>query len=209
MSDRRGKLIVLEGLDGSGKTTQITKIAEYLDSIGIKTWVTKEPQDNRPIGQLLRRFLSGDEKSDLRVAASLFAADRLDHIIRPGGILEMLKNGTYVLCDRYYLSNYAYNMVDVNIEWIIALNSEAAKLCKPDLHIYVDVPANIALSRITKRGENELFENLERLKIVHDNYEILLNRLSSVENIFRVDGTCNSSIVFSTIRDFIDRNILE
>lgn len=207
MSKTRGKMIVVEGLDGSGKSTQITRIANHLTARGLEVLVTKEPQDDRPIGQLLRRVLTQDEKSDLRVVASLFAADRLDHITCPGGLLEALERGVYVLCDRYYLSNYAYNMVDVDLEWIMALNAEATKLCKPDLHIYVDVPADIALSRITKRGEKELFENLERLQKVHDNYDIIIKRLCNVENIFRVDGTPDSHIVFARIRDHIAKLI--
>jgi len=205
---KRGKLIVLEGLDGSGKTTQIGRIEKHLKNFGLEVIVTKEPQDDRPIGQLLRRVLTQDEKTDLRVAASLFAADRLDHITRPDGLIEALERGAYVLCDRYYLSNYAYNMVDVDIEWIMALNSEATKLCKPDLHVYVDVPAEVALSRITKRGEKELFENLERLNKVHDNYDALIEALKDSENIFRVDGTHDSHIVFAKIRDYIDEKIL-
>ena len=208
MSNERGKFIVIEGLDGSGKTTQINKLEKHLKSKGLKVLVTKEPQNDRPIGQLLRRVLTQDEKTDLRVAASLFAADRLDHLTRKEGIIDALETGAYVLCDRYYLSNYAYNMVDVDLDWIMSLNREAVKIGKPDLHVYVDVPADIALSRVNNRGEAELFENLERLQRVHDNYDILIDRLSDSEKIFRVDGTRDSHIVFAKIRDFVDTEII-
>ncbi|MBR6534305.1 MAG: dTMP kinase [Clostridia bacterium] len=208
MSNKRGKFIVLEGLDGSGKTTQINKLERHLKNKGLEVIVTKEPQADRPIGQLLRRVLTQDEKTDLRVAASLFAADRLDHLTRRDGIIDALEKGAYVLCDRYYFSNYAYNMVDVDLDWIMSLNREAVKIGKPDLHIYVDVPADIALSRVTNRGETELFENLERLQRVHDNYDVLIDLLAASEQIFRVDGTRDSHIVFAKIRDFIDSEII-
>ena len=205
MGEHSGKFIVFEGLDGSGKSTQISRIGDYLNSRGIKTSRTSEPQPERPVGEFLRRVLSGKFEVDPRVTAALFAADRIDHVTFEHGVAQMLDEGCFVLCDRYYLSNYAYNSDKCPLEWVMALNEQARQICKPDLHVFIDVPVEVAVKRIENRKNKEIFEVREELARIRKNYLEIIDRLSDSENVFIVDGTLDSHNVFMRIREIIDR----
>ena len=134
----RGKFIVFEGIDGSGKTTVINSVNSYLESIGCSVFLTREPTDNR-VGSMIRKFIKGegDYELDERVIAALFAADRLDHILRPGGINEKLGAGVNVICDRFWLSSCAYQTGAFPMEYILELNKGAMELVQPDLTVYL------------------------------------------------------------------------
>ena len=111
-----GLFFALEGIDGSGKSTQLQLLAGRLEAAGIPCLTTREPTDG-PIGQLLRQVLTRQLSCDSRVVAPLFAADRLDHILNAGtGVLQALERGITVLSDRYYFSSYAYQGVDLPLE---------------------------------------------------------------------------------------------
>ncbi|MBQ4561459.1 MAG: dTMP kinase [Clostridia bacterium] len=183
------KFIVFEGIDGSGKTTQIQLLHKALTERNIPVHITKEPTDD-PMGKQLRKYLGGKEKTDLRAIAALFAADRLHHITAENGILDNLAKGRTVLCDRYYLSSYAYQSVDCDLDWIMALNREAASIARPDLHIFLDVPPEQSMQRVENRGETEeIFEKLDRQQQIRKNFFDLFEMLKDKENILIVDGT--------------------
>ena len=182
------KFIVFEGIDGSGKTTQIGLLQKVLEQRNIPVHITKEPTDE-PMGKLLRKYLTGKEKTDLKAVAALFAADRLDHITATGGIHDNLSKGNVVLCDRYYLSSYAYQSIDCPLDWIMALNREAENMARPDLHIFLDVPAEQSMSRVESRGETEIFEKLERQQQIRKNFFDLFEKLGDNENVAVIDGT--------------------
>ena len=192
------KFIVFEGIDGSGKTTQINLLHKALLKKNIPVHITKEPTDE-PMGKLLRSYLSGNQKADLRAIAALFAADRLDHITAEGGIQDNLTKGKTVLCDRYYLSSYAYQSVDCELDWIMALNREAASIARPDLHIFLDVPADQSMSRVESRGETEIFEKLERQQQIRKNFFELFELLCDKENVLIIDGTREPEIIAEEI----------
>lgn len=196
---KKNAFIVFEGIDGSGKSTQINMLAKALSDAGIRVAVTAEPTDG-DIGKLLRSYLKGERVTDNRAIAPLFAADRLDHITCEGGILELLQKGKTVLCDRYYLSSYAYQAVDCDIDWVIEVNRAATELAKPDLHIFLDVPCEISMERVKNRGETELFEQLERQRKIRDNFFILFEKLKDTENVFIVDGTKSPNEIAQEIR---------
>ena len=91
--DSKGKFIVFEGIDGSGKSTQINFLVNKLKEAGISYYTTAEPSDG-PIGVMIRQILTGERKMDNKVIAALFAADRLDHILNEeNGILNKIENG--------------------------------------------------------------------------------------------------------------------
>jgi len=207
MTERKGRFIVLEGLDGSGKSTQARMIEEYLVSRGFEVMRTGEPQSDRPTGKLLREILGGNEKCDPRVTAALFAADRIDHVTRPGGILEAIVRGSFVICDRYYLSNLAYNSSECGFDWIAQLNSEAARLCKPDLHIFVDVPPERSFDRLKNRQATEIYEKLDYLARVRKNYLAVFEKLKDSENIAVIDGTPDKETVFREILPYVEKLI--
>ena len=103
----KGKFIALEGIDGSGKSTQIQYLAERLKEREIRCYTTFEPTYS-PIGAVIHQILSGRVKTDNRALAALFVADRMDHLLNEvNGIAPMLEEGITVISDRYYFSSYA------------------------------------------------------------------------------------------------------
>lgn len=152
---KKGKFIVIEGIDGSGKTTQVNMIKDMFERSNIPVHVTRECTDN-PIGLLLRNlYLPGKRKCDERVINMLYAADRLDHITNEeNGMLPMINNRITVVSDRYYLSSMAYDTyryVDEYQSYLEALNDITNRnkvnmdLLTPDVTIYIDTPHEVAL----------------------------------------------------------------
>ncbi len=181
----RGKFIVFEGTDGSGKSTQMKMLASYLNERGARCYLTHEPTDS-PVGSLLRSCLTGRIDADEHTIAALFAADRLDHIHNPvNGILKKLNEGVNVLCDRYYLSSFAYNGGFVPLEWVIELNRPAREALKPDLTVFLYLDAEDSMERVMGRGETERYETVERQKKIRKNYLDLIARFPE-ENVATV-----------------------
>ncbi len=186
----KGIFIAFEGIDGSGKSTQIQLLAEKVREKGIRCYQTCEPSGG-PIGSLTRQILTGRIKTDNRVIAAMFAADRLDHLLNEvDGIAAKVENGISVITDRYYFSSYAYHSVDVPMDWVIKTNEESAKVLRPDINIFIDIDADTAMKRIAQnRFHTELFEKKSRLEKVRNNYLKAFDLLREEENILIVDGT--------------------
>ena len=181
----RGKFIVFEGTDGSGKSTQMKMLASYLNEMGARCYSTHEPTDS-PFGALLRNCLTGRVDADERAIAALFAADRLDHILNNvNGLKKKLEEGVNVLCDRYYLSSFAYNGGFVPLEWVIELNRPAREALKPDLTVFLYLDAEDSMERVMGRGETERYETVERQKKIRKNYLDLIARFPD-ENVATV-----------------------
>lgn len=180
-----GKLIVLEGIDGSGKGTQIARLTDRLEASGHKVLVTREPSAG-PIGTLIRQALADASQFDEATMALLFAADRLEHIRE---MKAHLAAGEIVLCDRYVLSSLAYNSQTLTLEWILALNQEADKRLHPDLTLYFDLSEQIALTRIGARGsDRERYETQRQLYQVREMYRMLADvRLD--DNVVTIDAS--------------------
>ena len=185
----RGQFFALEGIDGSGKSTQLALLARRLEEAGIPCLTTCEPTD-RPIGRLLRQVLTGQVKCDSRVVAPLFAADRLDHLLnRENGLCQAVESGVTVLTDRYYFSSYAYQGVDFPLDWVIELNRPCAQLLRPSATIFIDVSPELALERIAQNRANvELFETRERLTRTREQYFRAFELQKDAENIVIIPG---------------------
>ncbi len=199
----KGRFIVLEGIDGAGTTTQALRICNWFHSTREeRAAVTQEPSSG-PVGALLQQALRKRVHFDKRVMALLFAADRLDHL--HAEIQGHLDQGINVICDRYYLSSLAYQMVGVpeDLPWLKELNSKAVT---PDLTILIDVPANVAMDRIAKtRQSYDLYERLDFQETVRDNYLMLARQHGrSGERIEVVDGQGDEDSVFRYIRGHVD-----
>lgn len=107
----RGKFIVVEGLDGSGKGTQTALLCAYLKSQGRNVYPTAEPTES-VTGGMIRDVLSGARQRTSSELAALFLADRVAHNMNPvNGIEKTLEAGIDVVCDRYYYSSIAYQAV--------------------------------------------------------------------------------------------------
>ena len=189
MNNPKGRFIVFEGIDGCGKTTQISLLKKRIEQNGSRCFETKEPSDG-PVGSMIRQCLTGRIKVDESTLAALFAADRLDHINNTtDGLSLNINNGINVISDRFILSTYAYQSVRVPLDWVMNMNSLAASLLKPDYHIFIDVEPDITLERMSKgRFHTELFENKKRLTEVRNRYFELIDKLKDTENIIIIDG---------------------
>ncbi|HPE34627.1 MAG TPA: dTMP kinase [Bacteroidales bacterium] len=185
----RNLFIALEGIDGSGKSTQIGLLKSNLENAGHKVYTTFEPTDG-PIGKLIRDIFNHRIEADQRTIAGLFVADRLEHILnKKNGMLKKLEEGFTVITDRYYFSSYAYHGVHMPVDWVIQSNALAAGILRPDLNIFIDIDPETGMDRIRKgRNSLELFETLENQKKVRDKYFEVLEMLKNEENVFITNG---------------------
>jgi dTMP kinase len=197
---KKNLFIAFEGIDGSGKSTQVKLLTDSLKKTGHKVYSTCEPTDS-PIGSIIRNIFNHKIEADHRVIAGLFVADRLDHLLnKTNGILKKLEDGYTVITDRYYFSSYAYHGVHMPLDWVIEANSLSADLLRPDLNIYIDISPDISMKRITNgRSSTELYETKENLKNVRDKYLEAFEQLKFKENIFITDGNRSAELIASDI----------
>lgn len=200
-----GKFIVLEGIDGSGKSTQVELLCKKLIDNKVDCYQTKEPTD-LVVGKLIRQILTKEVELNMMALAPLFVSDRLDHLLNEKeGIIEKLKFGKTVVSDRYYFSSYAYHGVDIDMEWVINANSVCANLLKPDVTFFIDVTPELALERINiNRESNELFENLDRLKGVRENYFKAFEKLKSTEKVIIINGNASKEEITQEMFDKLE-----
>jgi dTMP kinase len=177
----RGKFLVLEGIDGSGTTTQLDRAAAYVSSLGHPAVATREPSTG-PIGRLLRGALLGQlgmpDGTHMagRTMALLFAADRVDHLQRE--IEPHLAAGTTVISDRYLLSSLAYQAEETERDWVLGL---ARGILRPDLTILLDLPIDVAARRREAAGRPvERYDADSYLAKVAANYRELAQQDSAV-----------------------------
>ena len=195
-----GRLIVIEGLDGAGTTTQARKLVEHLTARGVAAHLTREPSDG-PIGRLIREMLTGahaiaGEKLSQGTFGLLFAADRLDHLQRE--VEPAIARGAIVVSDRWYHSSLAYQGTGADRDWIAQLNSRARR---PDLTIFLKVRPEIAARRRADAGRTqELFEDLAMQEEVDAGYRATIAELIAAgETIEIVDGEVAEDQVFAAI----------
>ena len=196
----RGKFIVFEGIDGSGKSTQIQLLTERLKKEGIYCYTTMEPTDS-PIGSLIHQIMTGRIKTDNKAIAALFVADRMDHLLNDvNGIVAKISEGTTVISDRYYFSSYAYHSIDMPMDWVIQANELNRNLLQPTVSLFIDVDPDIAIKRIAKnRVHQELFEKKSRLVRVREKYYEAFKKLEDVENVIIVDGNQSQEVIAEEI----------
>lgn len=195
-----GRLIVLEGLDGAGTTTQAKRLVEHLRARGGKAHLTREPSDG-PVGQLIRQMLTGGHAIPGQSIAQstfglLFAADRLDHLQRE--VEPQLAAGATVVSDRYYHSSLAYQGTGADRDWITMLNARARK---PDLTIFLQVRPEVAAKRRADAGRvQELFEDMRMQEEVAAGYKATISELMAQgERIETIDGEASPDAVFGAI----------
>jgi dTMP kinase len=165
---KRGKFVVLEGIDGAGTTTQVARLAEALRATRTAIRTTCEPSDG-PIGTILRQILTGrlvgpgGRAPGWATMALMFAADRMDHVETE--IEPFLATGGTIISDRYDASSLAYQSVmsgregEFAVDWIRSINRHALR---PDLTIVLDVAPDVAAARREARGEAaQLYEQNE------------------------------------------------
>lgn len=159
MNSYPGILIAIDGIDGAGKTTQVTLLKNALESIGETVVVSKEPTDGE-WGQKLRdSALNGRLPFDEELEA--FIRDRQDHLARK--VIPALQAGNVVILDRYFYSTIAYQGILVSDHATIE-QQVRANVVLPDAAYWLDLPADLAVSRVVSRdGRPNLFERQEDL----------------------------------------------
>ncbi len=188
----KGKFIVFEGIDGSGKSSQMRLLAQYLGDRGVRVHLTCEPTQS-PIGSLLRDCLTGKLDTDESTIAALFAADRLHHIYgREDGILARLDAGESVLCDRFYFSSLAYN------------GGMAESECVPDLVVFIDLTPEDAMARILRRGKTDRYESVGLLEKIRTGYLKAFENVPS-EKLAFIKSEQEKSNTQQHIRNAVDR----
>lgn len=185
----KGSFIAFEGIDGSGKSTQINLLAEKMKREGISYYTTMEPTDS-PIGSLIHQIMTGRVKTDNKVIAALFVADRLDHLLNDiNGIKRKVDEGITVITDRYYFSSYAYHSVDMSMDWVIKANEQSSNILRPTVTVFIDIHPDVAIERISKnRFHPELFEKKPRLTKVREKYFEAFDQLKGKERVIVVGG---------------------
>lgn len=181
--------IVFEGLDGSGKGTQISMLAKRLESEGAKLAITAEPTQFAT-GGLVRDALGGLTRRTQSELAGLFLADRIAHCSNPvSGIGALLKDGCTVICDRYYYSSFAYQGMDTDLKWVMDSNLNCPDIIKPDVCVFLDVPPEECDRRIAAgRASREIFEQIETIRRIREKYMEVF-RLLPEHNIKIVSAT--------------------
>ena len=197
---KKNYFIVFEGIDGSGKSTQVKLLSDKLIKEGFKVDTTSEPTDSA-IGLIIKDIFRHKMEADHKTIAALYLADRLNHLQnKTNGILKKLSEGYTVISDRYYFSSYAYHGTHMDMDWVIAANSLCAGLLRPDINIFIDVPPDVCVQRLSKgRNMMELYEDLENLEVVRKKYLESFDKLKQEENILVIDGNQSSETIFTDI----------
>ncbi len=179
-----GIFIVLEGIDGCGKSEQAKLLNDWLLAEGHDILLTAEPTRNR-IGKFIREVLSGKEDVDPKTLSLLFTADRVEHL---NEINSALDGGRSVISERYYYSTVAYQAAqNVNSDWLLELNSFARE---PDLALLIDAEPEISAKRTTTE---EIFENAEFLRKVRANY-------LKFDGLTKIDGNRSIEDIFNDVK---------
>ncbi|MDR2392539.1 MAG: dTMP kinase [Treponema sp.] len=165
--------VVFEGVDGSGTTTQLALLRNrFSSSVSAlpPLYATWEPTDG-PVGQLLRSALKGDIPFQRETLATLFAADRNEHVYAPKGIWDRSSRGELVISVRYVLSSLVYQGIDCGEELPRRLNE---RFPLPELLFFFDIASERAISRIEGRQVKDIYEYLEFQIQVRERYRSLL-----------------------------------
>ena len=222
-----GKFITFEGGEGVGKTTQVAIIKKYLESKNIKVVATREPGGtiiaeeirNIVLGNTLSNdtveydkenllsvegTLANETRLDQLTEVLLLSAARRDHLNKI--ILPALKNGSWVLCDRFYDSTFAYQTIgkeSIEIEILENLQKLATNFIQPDLTLILDMPASDGLGRVVMRSGRNKFDmfGLDFHKQVRDNFLKIAERYPDRCHI--VDACNTLEEVTEQIKSFI------
>ena len=203
----RGKFIVIEGLDGSGKGTQSALLQKYLAKKGRKVFSTAEPTES-VTGGMIRDVLSGARQRTSAELAALFMADRVAHNMNPvNGIEKTLEAGIDVVCDRYYYSSIAYQAVGEDKQWVVDMNINCPSIRKPDLCIFFDVDPESCQKRLASgRVYLEIFEkDIEQVQAIRARYHEAFRLLKDRDNIVVIDAARTPEEVAADVEKTVDK----
>lgn len=195
-----GLLITFEGIEGSGKSTQIALLRDRLEGLKLPVTVTRQPGGTR-IGESIRKIVLSPKNTGLdpRAEALLYAADRAQHVAEV--IQPALDADRVCLCDRYSDSTTAYQgagraMDDADIQW---LHRFAIQGCMPDLTLLLDLPEKEGLARAAQTGKLDRMESeaIDFHRRVRDGF--LQIAANEPERVKIIDATPNADAVAEAI----------
>jgi len=197
-----GYLISFEGGEGSGKSTVLKKLAEYLSQQGYEVVCTREP-GGIEIAEQIRNIILDKKnvKMDGKTEALLYAAARRQHLVEK--VIPALEKGKIVLCDRYIDSSLTYQGYarGLGIEEILSINQFAIDGYMPHLTLFLDVPPEVGLTRIQKDNEREVnrldLESMDFHRKVREGYYQLLERFP--ERIKKINAEHDIETVFKEV----------
>ena len=195
----KGKFVVIDGIGASGKDTQVELLEKYLTEKRTNFLITREHTRDTPTGILIEKIIKKQEDQiDSQALQLLFISDRRNHFVNV--IKPALDEGKLVIGNRYYPVNVAYS-VDEWREKFLKINQMVVD--KPDLVIVVDTPPEVALERMGKRGDEDIFDKLETMKKCQEGYYWYAKH-SGDECVF-IDGLGTKKKVFNRILDELKR----
>jgi len=189
---QKGHFITFEGIEGSGKSTQIKKIANHLNQTNLSHIVTLEP-GGTPVGQKLRKIIL-DPTTNFRsplTEVMLFYADRLEHVQQV--LIPNLTQGKIILCDRYLDSTTAYQIGGRGIDPTLIENLNKTIPLKPDLTILYDIDPQEGLKRAKNRSQLDRFEQ-ETLTFHQKVRQAYLNTAKKEPNRIKIIQVQNQTI---------------
>ncbi len=202
----RGKFIVFEGGEGSGKTTILEKVYNFLVENGVECIKTREPGGIK-ISEDIRNIIldTNNTKMDRKTEALLYAAARRQHLIER--VIPELEKGKIVLCDRFIYSSLAYQGYarGISVKEIYSINKFAIGEYMPDLNILFDLSPEIGLARIEKNKDREInrldLEEMDFHNKVREGYHKLLEKNKDKFSIVNAEKTIDE--VFEETKDII------
>lgn len=202
-----GIFITIEGGEGSGKTTQIKLIAEYLDNNKIQYVLTREP-GGIDISEQIREIILDKKNTsmDARTEALLYAASRRQHLVER--VIPSIKEGKIVICDRFVDSSLAYQGFarGLGMEEVFKINEFAIEGYMPSLTIYLDIDPNVGIDRINRDSSREVNRlDLEKNSFhqkVREGYYVLMNKYP--KRIKLINANASIERVFEDIKLELD-----
>jgi dTMP kinase len=202
-----GIFITFEGPDGSGKSTQIRSLVQYVEKLGYPYVLTREPGGTR-IGDAIRTILLNPANTELadQTEVLLYAANRAQHVNEV--ILPALKEGKIVLCDRFVDASIAYQGYGLGqaVENVVKVNQFAIGNLKPDRTYLIDISPEVARERMNKRdSEFKGEQHLDRIEVKDLDYHSKVREgfysiyRENITRICMIDGNRAPEVVFEEI----------
>ena len=205
----KGNLISFEGIEGSGKSTQLNEVYNFLKKRKIKCIKTREPGGTR-LAEKIRKLIIKDLKNNednLTELLLLFAA-RSNHFLK---IKKLIKKGYLVLCDRYIDSTYAYQHYEQgqDIKLINFLQNLISKKSFPKITFFIDVPVKISKLRVKGRGRLDRFDKYGEKKL-NKLRKSFINLTKKHNRIIKIDGTKNKKdITMQIVNYLVKKNVIK